>query len=87
LNRAILSQGWYNLYAILKYKSEWQGKKLVRVDSRYITMECSGCHKVSIKNVDLKNRKFKCVSCGLEICMDYNAALNVRERSLLNVKE
>jgi putative transposase len=86
LNRAILSQGWYKLYSMLHYKGEWAGKKVVRVDSKYITLECFECGCISLKNVNLKIRKFKCVKCGSEKCIDYNASLNVRKRGLEGVK-
>ena len=81
LNRSILYQSWGMFIEMLRYKCEWYGKKLLKVNPKFTSQICSKCgHK------DKKSRKsqskFKCTSCGFKINADKNAAKNILARGL-----
>lgn len=41
LNLQILDQAWHQFKTFLKYKMEWQGKKLIEVNPAYTSQTCS----------------------------------------------
>lgn len=81
LNRNLLSNRLSEFYRKLEYKAEWYGKTFVRVDPKHTSQTCSACG-----HVDPMNRrtqaKFKCLSCGMEMNADHNAALNILHRAI-----
>jgi len=81
LNRSILSQGWSIFLKMLEYKSDWYGKRLVKVDPRYTSQTCNKCGYVSKKNRK-SQAKFVCGSCWLKINADLNAARVILQRGL-----
>lgn len=80
LNRSILAQGWGLFAAMLEYKLEAAGGRLVYVPAAFTSQTCSACGVV-----DRRSRKsqaiFACVHCGTEAHADTNAALEIRRRS------
>ena len=76
LNRSILDQGWSELRRQLEYKSSWRGGYVIAVSPRYTSQCCSACGYR-----DQENRKtqaaFACLSCGLTLNADINAARNI----------
>ncbi|MFS8795995.1 transposase [Synechococcus sp. R70.1] len=46
----------------------------------YTTQECSGCGYLVKKT--LSTRTHRCPRCGLVLCRDHNAALNILRRGL-----
>lgn len=80
LNRSILAQGWGLFAAMLEYKLEAAGGRLVYVPAAYTSQTCSSCGVV-----DRASRKsqavFACVHCGAEAHADTNAAMEIRRRS------
>lgn len=87
LNRSMLAQGWTRFAAMLEYKLEAAGGRLVYVPAAFTSQTCSACGVV-----DARSRKsqavFACVHCGHEAHADTNAALEIRRRStaLLSVE-
>lgn len=87
LNRSILAQGWTRFAAMLDYKLEAAGGRLIYVPAAFTSQTCSACGVV-----DARSRKsqaaFACVHCGHEAHADTNAALEIRRRStaLLSVE-
>jgi IS605 OrfB family transposase len=80
--------GWafYQLRIFIQYKAKLHGVEVVAVDPRNTSRECSGCGCVDKRN-RRSQAEFVCVSCGLRINADYNAALNIRKRALVNALE
>ena len=78
--RGIADSGWYQLQRFTKYKAEWAGNMVDFVDPRYTSQNCSRCGKLVGRIVDGRDI-FKCSSCGLEINVHQNAAINIRNRS------
>lgn len=87
LNRAILSEGWSRLAALLEYKAAERGGMVVRVPAPYTSQSCSACGEV-----DARNRKsqavFACTNpeCGYgPINADVNSAYNIKTDAVLAV--
>jgi putative transposase len=80
LNRSLLDLAGSSFYAMLEYKADWYGREYCQVDPKYTSQTCSNCGYK-----DKENRKtqalFKCVSCGLEMNADHNAAKNILGRA------
>ena len=63
---------------VLKYKAEWNNKKLIQIDRYYpSSQECSVC---GFQNKELKNlsiREYECPMCHTEHNRDFNASVNI----------
>lgn len=82
LAKSISDVGWYDFKRKIKYKSLWNFKYFVEIDRFDPTSKiCSSC---GWKNEDLtlKDRTFKCKSCGNIIDRDLNASINIRNYGL-----
>jgi putative transposase len=82
LNREIQNCAWNQLVHMFSYKAESADKKIVLVDPRSTSKMCSACGKIVEKS--LSERIHKC-ECGLEIDRDYNAAINIYNRGMMNM--
>lgn len=69
------------LRSFIEYKARLQGVKVIKVDPRNTSRECSQCHHVDKKNRQSQD-KFLCQSCGHTANADFNAALNIRARAM-----
>ncbi len=76
LSKSILDAGWGNFIEIVSRKAENAGKTTVSVNPSGTTQNCSNCGTKVPKT--LKDRVHSC-TCGLEICRDLNAAINIRK--------
>ena len=76
LNKSILDQGWFEFKRQLDYKLDWMGGKLVEVDYRYTSQNCSHCGHTSKEN-RRSQEIFVCLECGYEQHADVNAAKNI----------
>jgi len=72
LAKSITDASWSRLVGMTVYKAEEAGGRVVLVDPKYTSQECSLCH-TRVKML-LKDRVFRCPRCGLIICRDVNAA-------------
>lgn len=84
----IRDAAWGKFILMLKYKAKRAGAKVVEVDPRHTSQDCSACGARSERS--LKDRWHQCGICGLSIGRDHNAALNILHRAgvgpgLLNV--
>jgi hypothetical protein len=64
-NRAIADAGMAKLVQMLTYKAERSGGRLVRVDARHTSQDCSGCGVRVAK--PLAQRTHACGACGLAV--------------------
>jgi putative transposase len=80
MNRSIADVAWGQFVQFTTYKAAWAGRGVVRVDPRGTTQMCSSCGVIVPK--DLSVRVHECPDCGLTICRDVNAALNILARGL-----
>ncbi len=73
---------------MLKYKSEWYGKKLVKIDQYYPSSQI--CHICGYRNNETKNTKMRewtCPSCGTYHDRDVNAAINILNEGLKQISK
>ncbi len=75
LHRSIHDAGWARFLAMLDYKAESAGRKLVKVNPKDTTQKCSRCGAIVKKT--LRDRVHDCPNCGLVLDRDYNAAFNI----------
>jgi len=80
LNDAIMDSGWGRLIAMITYKAEDAGRRVIAVNPRHTSQRCSSCHEVAAENRD--GHKFACVSCGFTEHADINAARNILRAGL-----
>ena len=64
---------------MLAYKAEEAGCKIVFVDPRYTSQECSGCGTIVPKAIS--DRMHICHHCCLTLDRDINAAINILIRA------
>lgn len=75
--RRLHDQGWAEFQAQLAYKTTWYGSQLLLAPRFYPSSRiCSNCGAVRAK-LRLSERTYSCMSCGLRIDRDLNAALNL----------
>jgi putative transposase len=82
ISRAIQELGLYEIRRQLEYKAKWYGRDLIFVSRWFPSSKlCSGCGCKNI-NLTLVDREFICEDCGLVICRDYNASINIETEGL-----
>ena len=83
LGREISDASWGEIRRQLKYKSDWNGKKLITIDRWYASSKtCSECGYINHEVKDLRIRQWKCPKCGAWHDRDLNAAKNILEIGL-----
>ena len=75
LNQSILDAGWGQFQSFCIAKAASAGRRVVLVDPRMTSQQCSGCGAVVPK--PLEERTHSCPHCGLVIDRDHNAAINI----------
>ena len=78
LARSIMDAGWGMLVEMLCYKAVYAGAKLIEVNPRFTSQDCSACGVRVPKK--LAQRTHHCPHCGLVLCRDVNAARNILAR-------
>ncbi len=68
---------------MLSYKAESAGMKVIMVDARDTTQECSSCHyiKKGEERLTLEDRTYHCNVCGMAMDRDVNASINILHRA------
>jgi putative transposase len=75
--KSVHDNGWGVFINLLKYKLEWEGKQLIKIDKWYPSSKtCSHCG--AEKPLKLSDRIYECNNCDLVIDRDYNASLNIK---------
>ncbi len=64
---------------MLSYKAESAGMKVIKVDARNTSKECSDCG--NIMDMPLSIREYNCNRCGLQLDRDINASINILKRA------
>lgn len=59
---------------------EEQGINLVKVSPAYTSQTCSSCREIHKES--RVGEIYKCISCGIILDADYNAALNILHRGV-----
>ncbi|MCL6479355.1 MAG: transposase, partial [Peptococcaceae bacterium] len=80
LAKSISDAGWSEFLAMLCYKAEEAGSRVVKVNPSGTSQECSRCGTIVAK--DLSVRVHKCPYCGLVLDRDVNAARNILAKAM-----
>jgi putative transposase len=87
LAKHIADASWHSFVTKLEYKLKEQGKHLVKLDQWYASSKTCHCCGHKMEDMPLSVRKWDCPSCGTtDIDRDLNAALNIRDRGILELK-
>ena len=83
LARSIAESMFYTWKVILSYKSIWFGNNLSLVPPRNTSQTCSSCGyiKTGDDKLQLNEKIYKCNNCNLEMDRDYNASINILNKS------
>jgi len=80
LARSISDASWYQFTQWSDYYGKMWDKAVVAVSPNYTSQDCSNCgHRVS---KSLSTRTHSCSHCGIEICRDTNAAINILKNGM-----
>jgi putative transposase len=77
-NRKLNSFPYFKLVSFIKYKANWQGIPVLKINEAYTSQICSRCGQRGLRVRGL----FKCPHCGLNLNADYNGAKNILKRAL-----
>ena len=80
LNKAISDASWYSLRQKTEYQALKIGNRVVLVDPRHTSQECSKCHYQSSTNRD--KEKFLCEQCGHKSDADIDGAVTIAQRAV-----
>lgn len=77
LRRSIADVAWNEFSSLLSYKAEEAGRTVLFVNPAYTSQDCSSCGHRDKEKKSLSTRTHKCKQCGLVMCRDLNASLNI----------
>ena len=76
--KSVSDTGWGMFSKFLGYKLVQEGKQLLKIDKWYPSSKtCSCCGNVK-QGLEMKDRVYECIECGLVLDRDYNASLNIK---------
>ena len=87
LNRNIKDVAWNAFTVELEYKANWRGKKIVKVDQYFASSQtCHCCGEKFSFTKDINLREWTCPNCNAKLDRDINAAINILNEGLKNIK-
>ena len=75
LAKSIADAGWSVFLAILTFKAESAGKRVIAVNPAFTSQACSRCGVIVQKGLSV--RWHACPACGTSLHRDHNAARNI----------
>lgn len=83
LAKSISDCGWHELTRQLQYKSNWDNRNYIKIDTYFPSSQlCSSCGYQNKNTKDLSVRKWICPKCGEVHDRDINAAINILDEGL-----
>ncbi|MGT3256119.1 RNA-guided endonuclease InsQ/TnpB family protein [Yersinia enterocolitica] len=86
LARAIGDVGWHSFITKLEYKAAEKGVHLVKLDPWFASSKTCHCCGYKMPEMPLHKRIWRCPECGIEHDRDINAALNIRQKGILELQ-
>jgi putative transposase len=87
LAKSIQDASWGELLRQLDYKAEWYGRTLYQIDRWFPSSKtCNDCQFV-VDSLPLNIREWTCPHCKRHHDRDANAALNIRDKGLLDLRD
>lgn len=87
MTRAIQEKAWRMFITILKQKTEEHGRTIVYIDPWYPSSKtCNECGHIN-EDLELKDRTLICTKCDTTHDRDINAAKNIHQEGLKNLKK
>jgi putative transposase len=77
LAKSIQELSLYRFKQILQYKAKWYGRDIIEIDRWFPSSKLCSCCGNKKNNLTLKDRIYRCKSCGYENDRDVNAAINI----------
>ena len=85
LSKSITDASWGKFVTMLIYKSEWNSKKIVKIDRYFPSSQtCNVCGYVNKDIKDLSVREWDCPNCHTHHDRDVNASINILKIGLNN---
>ena len=84
LSRSIHDVSWKTLINYSTYKADYAGKFVELINPYNTSKMCSNCGNIKEK-LSLSDRIYDCEKCELKLDIDYNAAINILNKSKLGV--
>lgn len=86
LAKSISDVSWYELTRQLEYKTKWNGRKYIKIDTFYASSQlCSACGYRNAETKNLSVREWTCPVCGARHDRDANAAKNILAEGLRQI--
>ena len=86
MNKSIYDASWKMFFRFLEHKAGEAGVQVIKVNPRNTSKMCSRCGVIK-DYLELKNRIYYCLWCGLEIDRDENASNNILRLGLQSVNK
>ena len=77
LAKSLVDEGWYQFTEMLKYKLEWYGGQLIKIDRYFASSKTCVVCGYKIKKLPPDIREWTCPQCGEVLDRDLNAAYNI----------
>ncbi|MFP1455931.1 RNA-guided endonuclease InsQ/TnpB family protein [Escherichia coli] len=77
---------WHSFITKLEYKAATKGVHLVKLDQWFASSKTCHCCGYKMPEMPLHKRIWRCPECGAEHDRDINAALNIRQKGILELK-
>jgi len=85
LSKSIQDASWGELTRQLEYKAKWYGRTFHQIDRFFPSSKtCNKC-KFVVDSLPLNIREWTCPICSEDHDRDLNAALNIREKGMINL--
>jgi len=86
LAQSISDVSWFEFIRQLQYKSDWYGKKIIKIDRYFPSSQiCNNCGCINSEIKDLSIREWVCPECGTRHDRDINASINILKEGLKQI--